>query len=136
MLGRSMTGLLASAVAAVAATAYFPGQDYPDREQWLSKRHTPSRTFHASMFFDSHRWGTFNPGVNNLKRKARAEWDYFRIIARELGQPHFTILRKDSSPSLHRQLMTLRRKAQQQGHVTIEPDAAAQRRKAMKDHLK
>lgn len=88
------------------------------------------------MYFDSGRWGTMNVGINAAKRKARAERDFFRVISWTHGHPLHTIMREDGSPSLHRQLMTIRRKAQCQGPVTIEPNEAMQRQKAMKDKLK
>ncbi len=111
---------------------YWPGQDYPDREVWLAKRYTPSPFRHASLYYDPFkivaqgskgrlvRQGAFNPGVNRFKRAARAQRAQFRIVARRLGQPLFTIMQEDGTPSLYRQLMDLRRKSQRQGHVTID----------------
>lgn len=72
----------------------------------MRKRET-SKGVHASQFYDPDkivagdqrrgvRQGRFNPGVNNLKRAAKTD------------------------PAARKQLMQLRRKAQQQGHVTIE----------------
>lgn len=86
---------------------YWPGQDYSDREVWLAKRATPRNQIHASLYYDPQkivagdafkgvRQGRFNPGINALKAQAKAD------------------------PQMRKQLLYLRRKAQQQGHVTID----------------
>lgn len=115
---------------------YFPGQDYSDREQWLAKRYTAPVNHRAALYFDSGRWGTLDLGINAAKRKARAEYDIFRMASIELGQPLHTIMREDGSPSLRRQLLTIRRKAQTQGFVTIEPDAKSQAQREQKRRLR
>jgi len=67
---------------------------------------------------------------------ARLERIYFRFVARtQTHSPLYTIKREDGSPSLWRQMMDLRRKAQRQGHVTIEPDEARKAQLRMKRHL-
>jgi hypothetical protein len=95
----------------------------------------------VSLFYDPERLvagnefkgvkqGRFNPGVNKMKAAARAEREFFRQVARDLGQPLFTIMREDGSPSLYRQLMTMRRKVQRQGHVTIDKQLSRQEESA------
>lgn len=132
-----LNAAISEAGARVASGRYWPGQDYPDHEEWLAKRYTPPRNRRAALYFNSTRWGTLDIGINVAKRKARAERAYFRTIpiVRE-GQPLHEIMREDGSPSLHRQLMTIRRKAQTQGFVAIEPDAASQAQREQKRGLR
>lgn len=92
---------------------YFPGQDYPDREEWLAKRETPKGS-HRSLFYNPRKLvpvtqdgrggvlqGQFNPGVNKLKAVAKKD------------------------PAVRKQLLELRRKAQLQGHITIDKQMGA-----------
>lgn len=134
---RDVENVIRNAREKVASGRYWPSQDYPDREEWLARRYTAPANSRTFMYFDSLRWGTLNIGVNTAKRKARVERRYFRTIpiVRE-GQPLFTIMREDGSPSLHRQLMTIRRKAQRQGPVTIEPSDKDKHDRRVKRHLK
>lgn len=110
------------------APRYWPGQDYPDREQWLAKRYTPPRNRRAALYFDSTRWGTLNMGVNEAKRKARAE-------QAEWGKRSVRGLLWPANSPLRRQLLTIRHKAQTQGFVTIEPNEAGKRQTQTKRYL-
>lgn len=125
-------GMMAAAAALAAAPQYFPGQDYPDREKWLAKRYTPITGLPGYMYFDSRRWGTFNAGVNHLKRQVRAEAAAFikagKPLALEMPDGRVVFVQHTKCLPKRAQLLELRRKAQRQGHVTIEPDAASRAR--------
>lgn len=123
---------------------YWPGKDHPDREKWLQRRYTPRSAARESTFFASTRDGVFNPGINARKREAETQRQAFirnghvAVFGADYGENSLTVLHWKRLP-VRVQLLDLRRKAQRQGHVAVEPDAAlrAQReRKAVKDYLR